>query len=474
MDPNSAKQSGTPTRANRICDFRGKSYLGDCSSGITYSSILRIFKPFIYIVVHLLTMGNTCAIESSSDVTHQGVHTQKGIQVAKAGPAVKSLAARCDDDPSVGTVTTDSNSHVTFLSGGTEGSQCSGQITTCSLTTSTLKSNVSELSKYPLIISTLRTQSAASINSSDTPLCDARPIHGSSRAGQPVPLVAPQVWPLSPMSSGNTHSDSSRSALFSTATIGNHVAARDDVPSMSGGVQTILTCSRRDVDNGESSYPPGRNDLPTYRRNEEPSYHDALPELRHDHTDNVVTDEDFGMLCDREDDPPMIDDESAPATSSLSLLQVYSANKKRIQQGTSLHSGRKSVVSFSESVNVHYDLPNPNGDDETSDIDDDDSRHMADPPICEDDEEDGVHRGSAEDALRQSTQTAQSVSIRLKDDDSVADDSQRFESASVVISHFVMGSEISSMTSSTRTGAVVTVALLHDTTHREQIARPKI
>lgn len=90
-----------------------------------------------------------------------------------------------------------------------------------------------------------------------------------------------------------------------------------------------------------------------------PSANTSGSSLRDDHS--IVTGtEDDDVLCDRDDDPPMIDDESAPAAQKLSLLQVCSSRKRSSicgDTGPSLHSARKSVVSFSQSVDVHYDAP---------------------------------------------------------------------------------------------------------------------
>lgn len=198
----------------------------------------------------------------------------------------------------------------------------------------------------------------------------------------------------------------------------------------------------------------------------------------------ALTADDDDALCDRDDDPPMVDDEGVPAAASPETWMFqqlcYTAARKRrsIPNAPSLHSARKSTVSFSESVSIHYGAQVLQ-----DDVDEEDDRGTMtfDLEVAEcaymamDD--DGMLQSPTQDARQPPAPPAMNSSLLsgsygthftrrgpLQEDTG---------SMTAMIAAVGGGpSEVSSATSSR--GTVITVALANDTRHREQRARPRI
>ncbi|CUG54203.1 Hypothetical protein, putative, partial [Bodo saltans] len=84
-----------------------------------------------------------------------------------------------------------------------------------------------------------------------------------------------------------------------------------------------------------------------------------------------LSNEDEDLLCDRDDDPPIVDDEPPTTFNPTAVFHSNAArhvHHRRVPNAPSLcYSARKSTVSFSESVSVHYD--NPAHEDDCDDVD---------------------------------------------------------------------------------------------------------
>jgi hypothetical protein len=225
-----------------------------------------------------------------------------------------------------------------------------------------------------------------------------------------------------------------------------------------------------------------------------------------------LTNEDEDLLCDRDDDPPIVDDEPpANPTAVFHSNAARRVHQRRVPNAPSLcYSARKSTVSFSESVSVHYDNP-AHDDDDCDDVDeratmtmhfdleDDDELHHStqgnDPPpivtvaqpspprppvnITTCNGGAVVYHSPLGDAVASPTgpfatsNTTFSVRSQQHQRSTGPRESDDASSVSAMLQQPTIFSDVSSVASSR--GTIVTVRLGTDSTsHRDQRARPRL
>lgn len=282
-------------------------------------------------------------------------------------------------------------------------------------------------------------------------------IHGNSSSEWCITTESSSVGEL-PVSSGTSGSDTnlenssipimSASHLLSGNQIGKKVFREDDsLPyplSLSGGGLTHFVDERECHSDRDGTHPvPHLSDL-----------------------------ED--ILCDRDDDPPIVDDE---IRNPNTVFQQHTSKRRRTNPSVpSLHSARKSMVSFSESVSVVYDKSALDGDE-----DDDDATERGTMNFDLDEVDDSSPTTHHMHAATQPFVAFPAIGLQPSTSRSCAtlhrppfDETNSSTSAiTMTLVAANVFSDVSSVTSSR--GTVVTLKLAGDaSSHREQRARPRI